>query len=415
MQPTLRFRPLRPAVASDAATELDLLITITPPTAAADPLSQPQVLNLALAIDRSGSMNGSKLSYARKAARHLASRLGRHDRLAIVVFDQDSDVLMPSTPVHRPDPFIRAINTINSRGCTNLHDGWIGAARQVAEQLDNGALNRVLLLSDGHANEGLLDTAEIADQVAGLAERGVSTSAFGLGNGFDEDLMGSIAEGGQGTLAFIESPQDLPRLFDDELKGLNRTVGSQVRLQLEPAEGVEIVDVLNDLQRDSAGALKLPALRSGRPVDVAVRLRLPAWSDDTPLLQVALQWQRSGDSAAATEQIRDSLRLPAVPQLQQMRAEEDGAVAEQFAMMQSTRARQLAIDCLDRDDWHEAHRSLDCMERQLKAMPMSSDVLSELESIAERKREISHRDRNRSRKALRSDSHRSRTDVWNRH
>ena len=415
MQPTLRFRPLQPVVASNAATELDLLITITPPAAAADPLRQSQSLNLALAIDRSGSMSGSKLSYARKAARHLASRLGRHDRLAIVVFDDDTDVLMPSSPVHHPDPFIRAINTIHSHGCTNLHDGWIGAARQVAQHLDNRSLNRVLLLSDGHANRGLLNTAEIADQVAGLAERGVSTSAFGLGNGFDEDLMGSIAEGGQGTLAFIESPQDLPRLFDDELKGLNRTVGSQVRLQLEPAVGLEIVDVLNDLQRDSAGALKLPALCSGRPVDVAVRLRLPAWSDNTPLLQATLRWQRSGDGAAATEQIRDSLRMPAVPQLQQMQAEEDGAVAEQFAMMQSTRARQLAIDCLDRDDWHEAHRSLDNMERELKAMPMSPEILSELESITQRKREIGHRDRNRSRKALRSDSYRSRADVWNRH
>ena len=119
-------------------------------------------LNLALVIDRSGSMAGSKLSYARKAARFLAGELTAADRLAIVTFDDEVNVLVPSQPVRDPLTFISAINTIQAGGCTALFDGWLAGATQVAQQLDPTALNRVLLLSDGQANEGLTDAAAIA-------------------------------------------------------------------------------------------------------------------------------------------------------------------------------------------------------------------------------------------------------------
>ena len=134
-QPTLRFRPLRPAVAGDAASTLDLLISITTPPPPDVANRQRPPLNLALVIDRSGSMSGTKLSYARKASRFLAGQLTAVDRLAIVTFDSDIDVLVPSRPAGDPQAFIAAINTIHSGGCTALFDGWLaGAHRLVALQ-----------------------------------------------------------------------------------------------------------------------------------------------------------------------------------------------------------------------------------------------------------------------------------------
>ena len=120
-RPTLRFRPLRPAVASDRPSILDLLLTITPPPAAADASRRERPpLNLALVIDRSGSMGGTKFSFARKAARFLAGELTGRDRLAIVSFDDEVQIVVPSRPVSDPQPFIAAINTIHSGGCTAL-------------------------------------------------------------------------------------------------------------------------------------------------------------------------------------------------------------------------------------------------------------------------------------------------------
>ena len=108
--PTLRFRPLRPAVASDAASSLDLLISVVPPPAPTTTKRPP--LNLALVIDRSGSMDGTPLSQARKAARFLARELSPADRLAIVVLDHEAEVLVPSMPVNNPELFAHAINSI---------------------------------------------------------------------------------------------------------------------------------------------------------------------------------------------------------------------------------------------------------------------------------------------------------------
>nr|WP_256438948.1 VWA domain-containing protein [Synechococcus sp. CCY 9618] len=146
-----------------------------------------------MVIDRSGSMHGRKISFARKAARFLAGELSTRDHLAIISFDDQVDLVVPSRAVGDPQPFLAAINRIVSGGSTAL--------------------------SDGQANAGLTDSRAIADRVSGLTQHGVRTSAFGLGVDFDEDLMGSIAAADDGTLAHIESPQVLSDLHASELRG----------------------------------------------------------------------------------------------------------------------------------------------------------------------------------------------------
>ena len=411
MQPTLRLRPRRPAVANDASSNLDLLLTIAAPSANPNLSSQRPPLNLALVIDRSGSMQGRKLSYARKAARFLASELTPRDRLSIVVFDHEVSVLMPSLPVHSPERFIEAINTIHSGGMTALHDGWIAGARQVAEHLQPGALNRVLLLSDGHTNKGLVDSDQIAEQVAGLAERGVSTSAFGLGDGFDEDLMGAIANAGQGTLAFIESPDDLPQLYSDELSGLNSTFATQLRLTSECSTGVEIVDVLNDLPSDSRGRLKLPNLRFGQELQVAVRLSISPWQANRPIGTVQLEWQSAAEMTSEPTSLTSTLTLPVMPHKDIQGLAEDTAVAEQFALMQATRDRHRAIDALDRGDMIGAQATLGAISTYLDELP-SSDLLIKEQALITKKKELLAKDKNLSRKLMRSEAYRTSTDVW---
>jgi Ca-activated chloride channel family protein len=409
MNPSLHFRPLRPAVAADGATTLDLLITVRSPEPPPSVSRQRPALNLALVIDRSGSMAGSKLSYARKAARFLAGELSERDRLAIVTFDSEVKVLVPSQPVRDPLLFISAINTIAAGGCTALFDGWLAGATEVASQLDPQGLNRVLLLSDGRANEGLTDHQQIAARVEGLTQRGISTSAFGLGSGFDEDLMGAVAGAGDGTLAQIESPQQLADLYASELQGLASTVGRKVSLGIRARHGAELVDVLNDLPRTSAGNFQLPNLRHGQELGIGVRLQLPAWTPNQEIASVRLAW-RSPERDGRQELI-EQLTLPVRPQTELEGLAADPLVAEQLALLQANRDRRLAIEELDRGDLRAAMASLEVIDQRLAALPQSASVQRERRLLAE-KRALMQQDRGLSRKRLRRESLRSSLSVW---
>ncbi len=411
--PSLRFRPLRPAVAADAATSLDLLITITPPPPPEAASQQRRPLNLALVIDRSGSMGGTKLSYARKAARFLAGQLTGADRLAIVTFDDQVTVLVPSRPAVDPQPFIAAINTIHSGGCTALHDGWLAGAEQVAAQLEPSALNRVLLLSDGQANSGLTDTEQIAAHVAGLTQRGISTSAFGLGLDFDEDLMGAIAAAGDGTLAHIENPRQLPDLYASELQGLANTAGRKVSIGIRAKNGAEMVDVLNDLPRTSYGNHQLPSLRFGQELSVGVRLRLPAWAPNQEICSVRLAWDAPG-SKGERRKLIEHLTLPVKAAAEVAELSPDVEVSEEFAVLEANRARRQALEQLDRGDLMAAAATLGASVGVLAALAPTERTTRELQ-LLERKRALLNTDRKRARKGLSRESLRSSLEVWEDH
>ena len=409
MTPSVHFRPLRPAVASDGASTLDLLISVRSPEQAAASKKQRPPLNLALVIDRSGSMAGRKLSNARKAARFLAGELTTRDRLAIVAFDDEAQVVVPSTPVTDPQPFIAAINTIHSGSSTALFDGWLSGAMQVAENLDPTQLNRVLLLSDGQANQGLTNQKAIAAKVAGLTARGISTSSFGLGDGFDEDLMGAIASSGDGTLAFIESPAQLADLYTSELQGLASTHGKRVSIGIRTKNGAQLLDLLNDLEATEQGNFQLPNLRAGQELNVGMRLQIPAWAPNQEIASVRLAWDAPGMGERL--ELMAHLLLPVITAAELAGLDTDPAVAEQLAVLEANRARRRAIEQLDRGDITGAELSLNGASSLFSALPETELTIRELKLLKE-KQALLRQDRNLSRKRLNRESLRSSNHVW---
>jgi Ca-activated chloride channel family protein len=396
-------------VAADGASTLDLLLTIATPELPATQAQPRPPLNLALVIDRSGSMAGRKLSYARKAARFLVGELTARDQLAIVTFDDEVSVLVPSTPVADPQLFLAAINTIHSGSSTALFDGWRTGAIQVAEHLDPTQLNRVLLLSDGQANAGLIDQAKIAEKVAGLTQLGINTSAFGLGDGFDEDLMGAIASAGDGTLAFLENPAQLADLYASELQGLAATAGRRVSLVVRAENGAELVDGLNGFPRNSDGSWQLPNLRAGQELQVGLKLQLPAWQPNQTICRAELGWD--GKGAGVRQRLIEPLLLPVIAASEWPGLERDAAVAEQLAVMAANRARRRAIEQLDLGQIEDAESSLDSASTLFAELPQSNLIRQELRLLAEKK-SLLRMDRNISRKRMSREYLRSSTNVW---
>ena len=288
-QPRIELIPSKPAVCSDAKIVLDVLVRITPPVPEVHFPRLP--LNLALVLDRSGSMEGEKkMPFAREAAMFAVRQLLTTDRVSVTVFDEMIETIVPNTAAEDKPAIVKRIERVKPRGSTDLHGGWAEGARQADSHRIDGGINRVLLLSDGLANQGVTDPNAIAAEARGLAARGISTTTLGVGDDYNEDLMEAMAKAGDGHYYYIESPVQLVDIFQTELQGLMATVGQKVSLGLDIQGGAAVADVLNDFEKAPTGRLMLPNLVVGMPVQVLVRLSVPPQTAPSSLLGVRLAW-----------------------------------------------------------------------------------------------------------------------------
>lgn len=143
--PRVELLPLRPGVSATRPLPVEVLLRVHTPDLEVRPDRPP--LNLALVLDRSGSMSGHKLDYAKEAAVYAVNNLLAEDRVAVVTYDHAVQVLVPSTPATERMAIAERIRGIRPGGSTALHAGWLEGATQVATFQEAGRLNRVVLLS----------------------------------------------------------------------------------------------------------------------------------------------------------------------------------------------------------------------------------------------------------------------------
>lgn len=379
--PKLSVTPLRPAVRSDLPTTLDVLLTITPPPADTSAARPP--LNLALVLDRSGSMGErNKMTFAREAAVFAVRELKATDRVSVVAFDDKIEVVVANAPAADAEAVVRKINGIHPRGSTALHGGWQEGARQVQSHRPSEGVNRVLLLSDGLANVGEARPDVIATEVHAFAAAGVSTSTLGVGDDYNENLMEAVARSGDGNYYYVESPAQLPNIFRAELQGLSATAGVDVTLALEPLAGVTVADVLTECAKTPDGHLRLPNLIAGVPVRVVVRLNVPAMTGEHDLLHFRLDWHAPKDDIRQTADAR--LVLPAVPGAVWDGLAENAEVAEQALLLVVARQKQEAARAVEEGDVGRAKAlnagNMDLL-RAAPASPMIAQTICEQELI----------------------------------
>src|SRR5262245_34986505 len=186
-------------------------------------------LNLALILDRSGSMQGDKLRYVQQAACHVLDLLDERDRVAVVAYDDQVNLIAASAPItaQSRESLKRQINELRPGGWTDLAGGWLTGCREVADHLAPQGLSRALLLTDGLANRGITDIEELTHHARELRKRGVATSTFGVGLDFNENLLESLAEQGGGHFYYIDRPDRIPDVFRGELGELLTVVARE--------------------------------------------------------------------------------------------------------------------------------------------------------------------------------------------
>lgn len=197
-------------------------------------------LNVSLVLDRSGSMSGDKIAYAKRAARFLVDQLSKDDYLSIVNYDDRVEVTSPSQAVKNKEGLKHQVDALYDRGSTNLSGGMLEGFSQVKTTRKEGYVNRVLLLTDGLANEGITEPAALKRLVEKkYQEEGIALSTFGLGADYNEDLLTMLAETGRANYYFIDSPDKIPQLFARELKGLLSVVAQNALVQISLPAGLQ--------------------------------------------------------------------------------------------------------------------------------------------------------------------------------
>lgn len=379
--PNIELVPLRAAVASDQPSTLDVLVRIIPPTAP-DDIKRP-VLNLGFVIDRSGSMGSQrKIEYARQATCYAVQQLTFTDRVSVTIFDDRVKTLVPSTLAVDQTAITNQIKQIQPKGSTALHAGWLEGGIQVSQHLNQEHLNRVILLSDGLANEGETNPDAIASDVNGLAKRGVSTTTMGVGNDYNEDLLEAMSRSGDGNYYYIESPEQLSGIFQTELQGLMATVGHTVSLGIEQQGDVKVVDVLNDFERNRYGRYQLPNLVVGNRIEVVVRLAIPAMKvQAADLCYFRLAWDEP-QQHVSRQKVRTALHLPVVSSAQLSDFPINSEVQQQVARLMAARAKQEAVRNIDQGNYAAARLSLEAARTQLTAAPVSAAMSMELNALA---------------------------------
>lgn len=224
-------------------------------------------LNLALVLDRSGSMEATgKIGYLKEAARKAVDGLNPSDHLAVVEYDTEITTAWPSQPVLEKEPIKRLIDRLTPRGGTDLAAGMMRGVEEVAAGMQTvdaqRAVSRVLLLSDGLANHGITHPAEISGMVRQAKRQGVRISTLGLGLDYGEDLMQAIAQNGGGAFYHVEHPQQIARIYQEELSALSATVAKDARLRLEAAPGIVNATILGAHDPQQAG-LDLGSFHAG--------------------------------------------------------------------------------------------------------------------------------------------------------
>jgi Ca-activated chloride channel homolog len=373
----------RAFVPADSVATRYLSVTISAPPPAAPPAARPERpgVDVSLVWDRSGSMAGRKIKLARQAVAHAIRLLRPDDQLNVVVYDHEVETVlerMPATAAAKKQA-LAALGRIDARGSTNLAEGWFTGTRALGGANSDDRVRRVLLLTDGLANQGLTDAASLREAAARLRAEGIGTSTFGVGNDFDEELLTSIAADGGGHFYFIEQPAQIPDFFASELGEVLDVVARDVVFEVAAGPGVRVT-VLN----------QIPAQHE----EGITRLRLGdfvAEQEVTLLLALAIDARAAGDTASVRCRVadRDSVLLPAPMQVDwtAVAADQDKEqpvnrdVLLAVARMLADGARMQALSANRRSGFDDAGRALRQAAEQIDKLGIEDEGVQAIASL----------------------------------
>jgi Ca-activated chloride channel family protein len=201
-----------------------------------------QPVALAVVMDVSGSMCGQKIEQAKDAVRQLVQRLRPADRIALVTYDHETNVVQPLTGASGRGALEQRIAAIQCRGGTLIPPALERGAREL-EGAPSHLVRRLVLLSDGLDGSGL-SMDMVSSMIRTRSVAGISTSALGIGADYDERFMTSVADAGRGNYEFLANADQLRSFLHRELDEAGATVVDAVEAYVALPPGMRLRSVI---------------------------------------------------------------------------------------------------------------------------------------------------------------------------
>ncbi len=251
------------------------------PSAAVQAVQMP--LNLALVLDKSGSMQGEKIQNLRSAAKLVVDRLGPQDLISIVAFSDRKYLIAESQPVTDKQALKQKIDRIRDGGGTAISGGMGQGLAELEKALSSDRISRMLLLTDGQTFGDEKQCKKLGKEAG---SKGIVVNALGLGDDWNEDLLDDVAEASGGVADFIDSPAKIVGFFQSAVQAMQDTVVQNAQLILRLANGItprqvwQVLPMISNLGyrplSDRDVQVELGALEKGQPRSLLVELLVGA-------------------------------------------------------------------------------------------------------------------------------------------
>lgn len=336
-------------------------------------------LNIALVIDRSGSMaSDHKLENVKRAAQAMVDRLKPGDYFSLISYDTAVKVHIPAQPIGDRFWVRSVISRLFPGGSTNLGGGLEEGYRQVQRYHRSNCINRVILLSDGKANVGITSSQQLADIAMNRAASGVSLSTIGVGLNFNEELMAALSESGNGMYYFIDESARIEEILTAEFHKAEHTVARDIQVHITLEPGVELEKVFANRYKIQGRTVQvfLGDLAEDELRRLQLRLRYSTFLPGRhPVASMTLEYHDIEQEVSVIR--RQNIILDAGKEPELVDRQRDREISERSYVFEAHYARSRAALAVDGNDLAAAREILGSMQNHLQSAVIQSEKVQE--------------------------------------
>lgn len=285
------------------------IATSTPPTCG---IENKQTCNVALVVDVSTSMSGTKIDVVKQSLQMFVNSLNDGDYISLSVFGSEGKTLIPSTQLaSNRQAILNKIKAINVSGMTNLNEGMLLGYKEVIKNHSKHTSSRVLLLTDGMTNVGETNHKQIIENSKIYTHEGINITTIGVGNDLDFELLQDLSKAGRGANYFItDREEDIAKVFEEELQALVSSIGHKPDIEITIPSNWEIIECYGyNPTFLSSHKLAVPLENLSYNSTQVILLKIKKEGNDSGVISSLLSYTKEDKLLTVKEEIEYSSRM----------------------------------------------------------------------------------------------------------